>query len=480
MTTTQPQITYQEGTLVFSGLSDASMTSLITSSSDLLPRAVKWDERAKEWRSEARAYRDVMLVSQKIGLSFTDKVRQYEKLPLPLKNKIEPRIHQSAALDAWNQAGRLGVVSLPTGAGKTILAMMAIAACGRPTLIIVPTIDLMQQWQQVVSKFFDVPIGLLGGGSHDIGPITISTYDSAAIHAERLGPQFGLLVCDECHHLPAPQYEFIALCSIAPFRLGLSATVERSDGKEERIYDLLGDKVYEGRIEELQANTLAPYQVVNVQVEMTDEERRVYQESRKYYTDFLRRTGIRFDDGNGWMDFVRHSSRSADGRRAMECYLLQKRLAQASQAKLSEVWRILREHADERIIIFTDENTLAYEIGRKFLVPVLTHHTKVKERKHILDGFRDGTVSVITTSKVLNEGVDVPEASIGVVVSGSGAVREHVQRLGRILRHRPGKKATLYEIISRGTSEYYVNERRKQHYAYQANSERTNKPGGNS
>ena len=100
-------------------------------------------------------------------------------------------------------------------------------------------------------------------------------------------------------------------------------------------------------------------------------------------------------------------------------------------------------------------------------MPVLTHHTKPAERANILVSFKRGEVTVIATSKVLNEGVDVPEASVGVVLSGSGTVREHVQRLGRILRHKEGKSAVLYEIISRGTSETYVNQRRRQHYAYQ-------------
>jgi superfamily II DNA or RNA helicase len=124
-------------------------------------------------------------------------------------------------------------------------------------------------------------------------------------------------------------------------------------------------------------------------------------------------------------------------------------------------------HPGERVIVFTDENALAYQIGRDFLVPVLTHHTKPGERTRILDAFKTGEITVIATSKVLNEGVDVPEASVGVVLSGSGTVREHVQRLGRILRHKEGKSAVLYEIISRGTSETYVNQRRRQHYAYQ-------------
>jgi len=110
---------------------------------------------------------------------------------------------------------------------------------------------------------------------------------------------------------------------------------------------------------------------------------------------------------------------------------------------------------------------MAYRLGRRFLLPVLTHQTKVKERKAFLDAFRAGDYRILVTSKVLNEGVDVPEANVAIVVSGSGSIREHVQRLGRVLRARPGKRATLYELIARDTGEYYINERRRQHRAYE-------------
>ena len=118
-------------------------------------------------------------------------------------------------------------------------------------------------------------------------------------------------------------------------------------------------------------------------------------------------------------------------------------------------------------MIFTQDNEMAYRIGCTFFLPVLTHHTKAKERENFLHSFREGDYSILVTSKVLNEGVDVPEANVAIVVSGSGSVREHVQRLGRILRAREGKQAFLYELISKDTSEYQTHKRRRQHHAYQ-------------
>ena len=457
-----PLIRYHQGTLVLEHFSDDARATI--------SEWIVLDPRTLEWRAEARRYREIVLALRDKQITYEDQARQYDKLTLSLKSPITPRKHQSEALEAWTKEERVGVVALPTGAGKTILAMMIMAQIKRPTLIVVPTIDLMHQWLAVVKKFFDAPVGLLGGGSHDMEAITIATYDSAAIHAERLGPKFGLIVFDECHHLPGPQYAMIALCSIAPFRLGLSATVERTDGKEEMIYDLIGPKAYEGVIHELEAKTLAPYDVVHIEVDMTPEESQAWTEARGKYKDFIRRHRVNFAGGRGWQEFLIAVARQKDGPAAMDAYRAQKKLAQSSKAKITELWQIVEQHPGERILVFTDDNETAYNIGREFFVPVLTHHTKAKERQMILEEFRAGRIKIVATSKVLNEGVDVPEASVGVVMSGSGTVREHVQRRGRILRHQPGKRATLYEIISRGTGEHSTSERRRQHYAYQGST----------
>ena len=120
----------------------------------------------------------------------------------------------------------------------------------------------------------------------------------------------------------------------------------------------------------------------------------------------------------------------------------------------------------DRSILFTEDNATAYAIARRFLVPVITHQTKVRERSAILAGLADGSYGAVVTSKVLNEGVDVPDANVAVVISGSGSVREHVQRLGRILRKRDGKRALLYELVTAATSEEHTSERRREHDAY--------------
>ncbi len=451
------EISFDRGTLVVvEGLSQAFKDRSLFS----------FDERTQTWRSPAERYRDIVLALTQDDIPYKDLARKYDKLSLSFTKPIKPRPHQIEAIKAWSDGGKRGVVQMPTGSGKTFLALMAILHIQRPTLVVVPTIDLLHQWQKVLTEYFGIEIGGLGGGERNIQPITVTTFDSAVIHLNSVGNQFGFLIIDECHHLPAPQYINIAYGTIAPFRLGLSATVERADGKESEIFSLIGPLVYESRIDNMTEDVLSPYDVVSIEVPLTAEETKTYADRRAVYTSFVRQHRIDFSRPDGWKQFLIMASRMPGGRDAMKAHRDQKKLAQASYGKIGEVWKILQRHRGERVIIFTDDNDMAYRLGREFLLPVLTHQTKAAERKKMLTAFRSGELDIMVTSKVLNEGVDVPEASIGIVVSGSGTVREHVQRLGRILRHKPGKKAVMYELVSKGTSELNVNKRRKNHYAY--------------
>ena len=244
--------------------------------------------------------------------------------------------------------------------------------------------------------------------------------------------------------------------------------MERADGGESVLFDLLGPLAYSGEIKDMShGGVLAPYDVVQLEIELSQTERIHYEKQRAVYLNFVKRNGINFSQADGWKQFIIRSSRSKEGKLAMAAYRDQKRLAQAASGKLQKVWELINAHGSEATIIFTDDNAMAYLLGNAFILPVLTHKTKAKERKRMLESFRSGELKTLVTSKVLNEGVDVPEARVGIVVSGSGAVREHVQRLGRILRHSPGKRAVLYELVSKNTSEQSVNNRRRQHSAYQ-------------
>ena len=431
-----------------------------------LPAAVVWDERTACHRAPAVAYADVVRGFVRGKVPYEDRARRYVELATGVRVHREPRPFQREALDAWRKARGRGVVVLPTGAGKTHVAVMAIDDKRRSTLVVAPTLDLVRQWYDLLGATFGGPIGLVGGGSHEVHPLTVTTYDSAHLHMEHLGSRFGLIVFDECHHLPSVAYAAAARACLAPYRLGLTATPERSDGREAELARLVGPTVYTKDIVELSGEYLAEYETERVEVELSPEERQEYEEERARYREFVTSHGIRMSSPSGWGEFIMLSSRTDEGRRAMKAYRRQRELAFTAPAKLEYLELLLGEHAKDRAIVFTQDNATAYAVSRRFLLPCITHQTKIKERSTILQGIANGTYGAIVTSKVLNEGVDVPDANVAIVLSGSGSVREHVQRLGRVLRAKEGKRATLYELVTRETVETYTSERRRDHSAY--------------
>lgn len=454
------QLRFDGGTVVVAGGSPDLLASL---------PGVRLDERAGVWRAEGRAYRALVEHLRRQRIAYQDQARGYEARPCAweLQSGREPFPHQTEALETWWQQGRRGVVVLPTGTGKTFLAILAIARAARPAIVVTPTIDLLNQWYDELATAFTVPIGLLGGGSYDIQPLTVSTYDSAFLYLERWGNRFGLLVFDECHHLPGPSYMTTAIGSIAPYRLGLTATPERADGQEGLLPDLIGPVVYRREIKQLSGDYLAEYRTQRVYVELSPEEQAQYQRARDHYRRFVEGRGISMGSPRGWQRFIQETFRSPDGRAAFLAYREQRRLALAAPAKLDQLAELLTRHCQDRVIIFTYDNATVYQIARRFLVPAITHQTRTKERRAILQRFHAGDYPILATAQVLDEGVDVPSVNVGIILSGSGTVRQHVQRLGRLLRKQGDKQAILYEVVARGTAEEFTSERRRQHHAYQ-------------
>ena len=420
----------------------------------------RWDARTKGWRAPAYLYRQTVTALVRRGIPYQDAARHYYEFQFRSKKQFEPRPYQQEAITAWNDRRRRGVVVLPTGAGKTLVAEMAIAAVGRSTLVVVPTIDLMNQWYDELIENFDAEIGLIGGGYFEQGAITVTTYSSAFRFMERMGNRWGLLIFDECHHLPGQVYRYAAELAIAPFRLGLTATPERADEGERLLTELIGPIVYRREAQHLAGDYLADYRHVRVPVRLMPEERKLYERQRQVFRDFINHEGIDFSANNGWQQFIFASARSEAGRRAMLAYRESKRIALGTASKLAALEGILQRHGSERAIIFTAENEIVYRISQRFLIPAITHETPIKERRQWLEAFNRGEVLALATSKVLNEGVNIPEAAIAIVLSGSGSTREHIQRLGRILRPSPGKQAVLYEVVSTDTAEERISERR--------------------
>ncbi|MGB5594375.1 MAG: DEAD/DEAH box helicase family protein [Crocosphaera sp.] len=424
-----------------------------------------WDDRIEKFRVPAIYYRALIETLQANNLNFTDEAKEFLPLDLTPSFEREPYAHQTEALEAWKHSGRKGVVVLPTAAGKTYLAQLAMVATPRTTLIIVPTLDLMHQWYaQMTAAFPDIEVGLLGGGSRDRTPILIATYNSAAIHAETLGNLYALQIFDECHHLPTDFFRVIAEYAISPYRLGLTATPERTDGNHRDLDSLIGQVVYRKGVKELSGDTLAQHKVVEIKVKLSQTERKNYEKAMQIRNDFLRKSNISLGSLNGWQIFVKASARSAAGRRAMLAHRQAKEIAAGTEGKLRVLTELVCEHYQDSLLIFTNDNATVYRISQEFLIPAITHQTPVKERHEILTRFREGIYKSLVTSHVLNEGVDVPEVKVAIIISGTSSAREYVQRLGRILRKGKGKNklATLYEVVAEDTSEERTSARRKE------------------
>jgi superfamily II DNA or RNA helicase len=433
---------------------------------DEVPEGFLLDPRVGFLRGHAMHYGPLVRDLHGRGVAWNEEARTYGALSRTHTTTRTPRDYQREAVEAWRSHDRCGVVVLPTGSGKTFVAELCIADADRDTLVVAPTIDLVGQWYDVLRQAFGEPVGVLGGGVHEVHPITVATYDSAYLHMERYGARFGMVVFDEVHHLPGPSYSGAAEACLAPFRLGLTATLERTDGQHEGLLDWVGPVVYRKSIKELSGDFLAEYTTEIVKVALSPEEQEAYEAARSAFRTFCASRGLRLGGPGGWGRFLREAARSNEGRRALAGWRESRRILQGNEAKLGVLEHLLRKHVDRRCIVFTNDNDTVYTISRRLLLPAITHQTDVKERRRYLEAFSTGELPVLVTSRVLNEGVDLPSADIAIVLSGTGTVREHVQRLGRILRRREGKQALLYELVVEGSAEENTSKRRRNHEAY--------------
>ena len=420
----------------------------------------KLDSRSGTYRAPAFRYRQIVEHLEREGVAFSDEVFR-KGSRLQLSSSIVLRDYQEEALEAWSIEGHRGVIVLPTGAGKTVVAIKAIESLGEPTLIVVPTLVLVEQWRARLEEEFGVEVGVVGGGSREVRPLTVITYDSAVLRSEELGNRFDLLVFDEVHHLPAASYRRIGTLYAAPYRMGLTATLSREDGGHVSLMDYVGRIVYEMEVDELAGVHLAEYSVETIHVPLTTEEQREYDNGFSIYRAYLQSRGIRIRSARDYQRFVMRSGRDPEARRALLARNRAMDLAMNSSAKLEYLKRIFQSYPDEKALVFTRHNKLVYRISKEMLIPAITHQTPSREREETLDRFKSGVYLRIVTSQVLDEGVDVPDASLAIVLSGTGSSRQFIQRLGRVLRKEEGKQAKMLELVSRGTAETRVSRRRR-------------------
>ncbi|HET8912468.1 MAG TPA: DEAD/DEAH box helicase [Ktedonobacteraceae bacterium] len=433
-----------------------------------LPESVRsrfvQDKRHHFLRIQPRLFQVVRKALEEQQTPFTVAFNERPALESETRLTLEPRPYQIAALECWQAAQSAGVVVLPTGAGKTFVAAMAINATRRWTLVVVPTIDLLQQWRLALAQALSLDlteIGLFGGGEKELRPITIMTYDSAALYPRELH-RFGLLVFDECHHLPAPTYRFIAEGAFTPLRLGLSATPERSDMAHEELEVLIGPEVYRRSPAELtKGSYLANYREIKIGISLSPEEEARYAEQRQVYRSFLQRRRIFIRTPEDFQQkLIFMSARDPEARAAMLAWRETRNIALNSSAKYAEVEQILSRHLDDQVLLFSEYNYVVDEISRRFCLPSITYKTPQEERRIILERFKSGQYTKLVTGRVLNEGVDVPDCRVAIIVSGNATKREYIQRLGRILRPKSGQ-ALLYELVTRGTTEEDMAKRRR-------------------
>src|SRR5258706_14836120 len=369
-----------------------------------LPTAIRIsmgrDKRQHFLRTQPMNFSIVKNALRKQQTPFTVAFEERPALHFETSLQVEPRPYQEEALTRWQAESSAGVVVLPTGAGKTLVAAMAIHETGLWTLAVVPTLDLLQQWRNALTSALGLStddtspeppngtsparrgrliaptasaersearfnpsapptekIGVFGGGEKDIRPITIITYDSAALYPLELR-HFGLLIFDECHHLPAPTYRLIAESAFTPLRLGLSATPERGDMAHMDLDGLIGPEVYRRSPSELtEGRYLAEYQEVCIDIALSSEDEARYAEQRDIYRSFLRRRRISLNSPEDFQKkLIFLSARDPEAREAMLAWRESRSIAMNAPAKYAEIERLLRLHPRDQVILFSEYN----------------------------------------------------------------------------------------------------------------------------
>lgn len=393
-----------------------------------------------------------------------------DQLDGPLLDPRTPRPYQREAVDRWRASNARGTVVLPTGAGKTLVALMAIDEMRTGACIVAPTRALVAQWfTQLADAFGSERVGAYYGDEKEVRALTVTTYHSAFTLLERWGDRFPLLVLDEVHHLAdttsgdARAWHDHLRIAPSSFRLGLTATYP--DNKDAELRRLVGPVVYRKLIGEMTDAELARFALTRRFVRLSADEEARYAAFTELYENYMTASGYRErgeTPADAWRMFASRARTSPPARRALRAFHERERLVRLAEGKLGETERILRAHPAEQAVIFCGGTDAAESISRALAIPMITASTPASERYALLAAMNSGDIRAVASVKVLDEGWDVPTAKLGIVLGDStkGSGRQHAQRLGRLLRRQGDAVASLYEIVAAGTYEFFSSQKR--------------------
>ncbi len=412
-----------------------------------------WDARVALFRAPACRYAEVVHALRDRKLPFVDETRPETATEPRAWSPLPLRPYQQAALLSWELADHRGLLVMPTGSGKTRVALAALAASGRRSLCLVPTRALLQQWLAELRAHYPGPVGCLGDGQRDLQAITVATFESAYRLMPSIGNGFDVLVVDEAHHFGSGlRDEALEMCS-APRRLGLTATPPEQAALS-RLSQLLGPIAYQIDVADLAGSYLADFDLVVLPLGLTGPERERYQTDYQAFAEHQRRFRRLYPQGT-WQEMVGLAAQTREGRAALDGWRRTRRLLAFTEGKARAVRTLLARHRHSRVLVFTADNATAYAIARQHLIMPMTCDISRREREQALAAFRTGELKALVSARVLNEGIDVPDADVAIIVGSTLGQREHVQRVGRLLRPVPGKRALVYELVTVATSEVW-------------------------
>ncbi len=460
MNSISPSISFDQGTLLLGGFSAEGVAKIFPGLNWVL------DVRVGKFRIDACRYADVQRgLSQVAGQVISDVVR-WQKVAWSKNQLPDLRPQQAQAVEAFQLANDRGVVVMPTGTGKTVVALAIAHRLSMSVLVVAPIRDLMYQWHRRIQEYLGYDAGIIGDNTFDVRPVSVTTYDSAAIHMHALGNRFGFIVFDECHHLPGNFYRDAALMAVAPYRLGLTATPGRSDGRHVDLETLIGKLVYELSVQDATGKILADYRVIRIPVTLSREEQDRYDrlsEQIRQYVYQRRQEDSQFQ----WQELCKESNLNAEFREILKAFRQKQAIENRAEEKLRVLEDLFRLHVGEPTIVFVGSNAMARDVSIRFLVPCLLSHCGKRERQEILKGFETGVYPEIVATQILDEGVDLPDAKVAIVIGGSSSPRQAKQRLGRILRKSQYGSAILYEVVLSETGENKRSLARRRSDAYQ-------------